>query len=69
MPDLLDRNFEAVAPDAVRLAGIPCIPPDEGWLYLAALKDLATLETAGWSMSERLKSVLRKDAVKGHPWS
>jgi len=25
---------------------------DEGWLYLAAVKDLATMEIVGWSMSE-----------------
>ena len=33
-PNLLDRNFEAVAPDAVWLADISYIPTDEGWLYL-----------------------------------
>ena len=63
-PNLLDRNFEAVAPDAVWLADISYIPTDEGWLYLAAVKDLATMEIVGWSMSERLKSVLCKDALK-----
>ena len=36
-PNLLDRNFEAVAPDAVWLADISYIPTDEGWLYLAAV--------------------------------
>ena len=43
-PNPLDRNFEAAAPDAVWLADISCIPTDEGWLYLAAVKDLATME-------------------------
>ena len=63
-PNLLDRNFEAVAPDAVWLADISYIPTDEGWLYLAAVKDLATMEIVGWSMSERLKSVLCEEALK-----
>ena len=63
-PNLLDRNFEAVAPDAAWLADIFYIPTDEGWLYLAAVKDLATMEIVGWSMSERLKSVLCEDALK-----
>ena len=36
-PNLLDRNFEAVAPDAVWLADISYITTDEGWLYLAAI--------------------------------
>ena len=62
-PNLLDRNFGAVAPDAVWLADISYIPTDEGWLYLAAVKDLATMEIVGWSMSERLKSVLCEDAL------
>ena len=63
-PNLLDRNFEAVAPDAVWLADISYIPTDEGWLYLAAVKDMATMEIVGWSMSERLKSVLCEEALK-----
>ena len=63
-PNLLDRNFEAAAPDAVWLADISCIPTDEGWLYLAAVKDLATMEIVGWSMSERLKNTLCEDALK-----
>ncbi len=63
-PNLLDRNFEATAPDAVWLADISYITTDEGWLYLAAVKDLATMESVGWSMAERLKSVLCEDALK-----
>ncbi|MEM8821034.1 MAG: IS3 family transposase [Pseudomonadota bacterium] len=63
-PNLLERNFEAAAPDAVWLADISYIPTDEGWLYLAAMKDLATMEIVGWSMSERLKSTLCEDALK-----
>jgi len=63
-PNLLDRNFEVAAPDMVWLADISYIPTDEGWLYLAAVKDLATMEIVGWSMSERLKSTLCEDALK-----
>ena len=63
-PNLLDRNFKAATPDAVWLADISYIPTDEGWLYLAAVKDLATMEIVGWSMSERRKSVLCEDALK-----
>ena len=63
-PNLLDRNFEITAPDTVWLADISYIPTDEGWLYLAAVKDLGTMEIVGWSMSERLKSTLCEDALK-----
>lgn len=63
-PNLLDRNFDIAEPDTVWLADISYVPTDEGWLYLAAVKDLATMEIVGWSMSERLKSTLCEDALK-----
>ena len=63
-PNLLDRNFAIAVPDTVWLADISYIPTDEGWLYLAAVKDLATMEIVGWSMSDRLKSTLCEDALK-----
>ncbi|MEM8597285.1 MAG: IS3 family transposase [Pseudomonadota bacterium] len=63
-PNLIDRTFKAAAPDAVWLADISYNPTVEGWLYLAAVKDLATQEIAGWSMSERLKSTLCEGALK-----
>lgn len=63
-PNLLDRNFEIAVPDTVWLADISYIPTDEGWLYLAAVKDLATMEIVGWSMSDRLKSTMCEDALK-----
>ena len=43
-PNLLARRFAAERPDAVWLADISCIPTGEGWLYLAAVRDLATRE-------------------------
>jgi len=53
-----------MAPDTVCSADISCIPTDEGRLYLAALKGLAAMEIVGRSMSERLESALREDALK-----
>ena len=63
-PNLLRRNFKIMVPDTVWLADISYIPTNEGWLYLAAVKDLATMEIVGWAMSERLKSTLCEDALK-----
>ena len=63
-PNLLDRNFAITAPDTVWLADIWYIPTDEGWLYLAAVKDLGTMEIVGWSRSDRLKGTLCEDALK-----
>jgi len=57
-PNLLARNFAADRPDQVWLADISYLPTDEGWLYLAAIKDLATREILGWSMADHLKAEL-----------
>ena len=62
-PNLLDRNFTAEQPDAVWLADISYLPTDEGFLYLAAIEDLATREIVGWSMADHLRADLCTDAL------
>jgi transposase InsO family protein len=47
-PNLLEQKFTADQPDTVWLADISYIPTGEGWLYLAAIKDMATREIVGW---------------------
>jgi putative transposase len=47
----------------VWLADISYIPTGEGWLYLAAIKDMATREIVGWSMADNLKAGLCIDAL------
>ena len=57
--NLLDRRFaQCTAPNQVWVADITYIATDEGWLYLAAVKDLFTCKIVGWSMSERMKAEL-----------
>ncbi|WP_337248126.1 DDE-type integrase/transposase/recombinase, partial [Rhodovulum sulfidophilum] len=63
-PNLLRRNFKASEPDRIWLADVSHVPTDEGWLSLAAVKDTATMEIVGWSMSERLKGSLAVDAMR-----
>lgn len=53
-PNLLNQDFEAAAPCQVCVADITYIPTDEGWLYLAAIKDLCTKEIVGYAMKERM---------------
>jgi len=36
-PNLLNREFTLVEPKQVFSSDIPCVWPDEGWLYLAAV--------------------------------
>jgi putative transposase len=62
-PNLLGRSFTAERRDAVWLADISDIPTAEGFLYLAALKDLATRQIVGWTMAEHLKAGLCIDAL------
>jgi putative transposase len=62
-PNLLDRHFTAERPDSVWLADISYIPTGEGWLYLAAIKDMATRQIVGWSMADHLRAELCIDAL------
>jgi putative transposase len=62
-PNRLARNFTADRPDEVWLADISYIATDEGWLYLAAIKDMATREIVGWSMADHLRTELCIDAL------
>ena len=62
-PNVLGRSFGAERPDTVWLADISYSPTDEGFLYLAAIKDLATREIVGWSMADHLKAGLCIDAL------
>jgi len=47
----------------VWLADISYIPTGEGFLYLAAIKDLATRQIVGWAMADQLKAELCVDAL------
>jgi putative transposase len=62
-PNLLGRRFAAERPDTVRLADISYLPTGEGWLYLAAVEDMATREIVGWSMADHLRAGLCVDAL------
>ena len=62
-PNLLGRRFAAERPDAVWLADLTYLPTGEGWMYLAAIKDMATREIVGWSMADHLRGELARDAL------
>jgi transposase InsO family protein len=62
-PNLLGRRFAADRPDAVWLADISHVPAGDGWLYLAAIEDMATREIVGWSMADHLRGELARDAL------
>ena len=62
-PNLLEQRFAAEWPDTVWLADLSYLPTDEGWLYLAAIKDMATRQMVGWSMADHLRAGLCVDAL------
>lgn len=68
-PNLLDRQFACTAPNQVWVADITYIPTDEGWLYLAAVKDLCTCEIVGWSMDNRMTQTLVMDVLTAAYWN
>lgn len=52
--NLLEQNFATSHPGEVWVADITCILTDEGWLYLAGIKDLFNDEIVGYAMNERM---------------
>ena len=72
VPNLLDQDFAAEAPDQKWSADISYIWTAEGWLYLAVLIDLFSRRVVGWAVSDRLKKdlalrALRMALVTRHP--
>lgn len=62
-PNLLDRNFSFPQPNQAWVGDITYIPTDEGWLYLAAIKDLCTRKVVGYAFSDRIDTNLTLDAL------
>jgi len=50
----LDQKFTTTVPNQVWVTDITYIPTGEGWLYLAAHKDLFNGEIVGYAMGERM---------------
>jgi putative transposase len=73
--NILGQRFKVVAPNKVWVSDITYVPTDEGWLYVAAHKDLFTADIVGYAMGERLtrnlvsqslfKAVAAKRPAKG----
>jgi putative transposase len=62
--NLLDRNFSVERPNQVWLSDITYVPTEEGWLYLAAVKDPFQKKIVGWSMGERITKELAISALE-----
>lgn len=56
--NLLAQRFTATRPDEVWTADITYVATDEGWLYVAAIKDLFAGEIVGCAFGERMTTDL-----------
>jgi putative transposase len=63
LENLLDQQFTVSDPGTEYGTDITYIPTDEGWLYLAGVKDLATKEIIGHSMGSRMTKELTHAAL------
>lgn len=62
-PNLLDRQFAVSAPNRVWVTDITYVATDEGWLYLAGIKDLFNGELVGYALDERMTQNLVMQAL------
>ena len=66
--NVLDRRFEAPAPNRKWVADFTYIWTGEGWLYVAAVLDLFSRRVVGWSMSAAMTAELVTDALVMAIW-
>jgi transposase InsO family protein len=63
-PNVLNREFTAKTSDSVWCADITSIWTASGWVYLAAILDLATRMIVGWSMAKHMRTELVECALR-----
>jgi putative transposase len=68
-PELVERNFEAAAPNQLWVADITQHPTSEGWLYLAVILDAYSRKVVGWAMNESIAAELVLKALEMALWN
>jgi len=63
-PNLLRQDFTASKPNQKWVTDITYIDTREGWLYLAAILDLYSRRIVGWSMGDRIDTMLVQKALR-----
>ena len=64
VPDLLERDFTAQAPNTRYVGDITYLPVGDGrFLYLATVIDRYSRRLAGWSIAEHMRTDLVTDAL------
>ena len=67
-PNVLDRQFEATAPNQKWVADFTYVWTGEGWLYVAVVLDLFSRLIVGWSMQSQMTTQLVTDAMLTAIW-
>jgi putative transposase len=67
--DLLERCFDAVAPNRRWVADITCVQTLPGWVYTAFVMDLFARAILGWQVADHLRSGLALDALELAIWA
>ena len=66
--NILDRRFDGWQPNQAWVGDITYVATGEGWLYLAAVMDLASRRIVGWSMSDSIDAKLVCAALRSAYW-
>lgn len=66
--NMLERQFEADAPNRKWVADFTYLWTAEGWLFVAAVLDLYSRRIVGWSMSASMTAQLVSDALLMALW-
>ena len=66
--NVLDRQFQADAPNQKWVADFTYIWTAEGWLYVAVVLDLYSRRAVGWSMQSSMTAQLVADALMMAVW-
>jgi transposase InsO family protein len=61
--NLLNQTFSPVKPNEAWVTDITYVMTDEGWLYLAGVKDVFTCELVGYAMGPRMTQDLTAQAL------
>lgn len=67
-PNLLNREFQAAAPNCKWVADFTYLWTAEGWLYVAVVLDLFSRRIVGWSMHAQMTAQLVTDALLMAIW-
>jgi len=67
--DLVDRHFEATAPNQLWVADITYVPTWSGFAYAAFVTDVFSRCILGWRVSATLRSDLALDALEMAIWT